>query len=80
MQMQKQSWRDRTQPWIGFAFCAFLSVTTLGVLIAERFQASALIPFLSGLPMCFFFAAVPLILMRKEIAELRGRLDKIEGR
>jgi hypothetical protein len=77
--MQKQSWRERAQPWAAASFCAFLSVITVVENLALR-ENTGINPFLCALPMCFVFAAYPMILMRTEIRELRSRLEKAEGR
>jgi hypothetical protein len=77
--MQKQSWRERAQPWAAAGFCALMSVMTVVANLALRAN-TVMNPFLCALPMCFVFAAYPVILMRGEIRELRSRLEKAEGR
>jgi|HubBroStandDraft_6_1064221.scaffolds.fasta_scaffold3651512_1 hypothetical protein len=77
MGMQKQSWRERTQPWVAAGFCAFVSLITVAVNLS-RLESTGMNPFLCALPMCFVFVAYPMILMRKEIEELRSRLDEVQ--
>jgi hypothetical protein len=77
MGMQQQSWRERAQPWVAAGFCAFLSLMTVAVNLS-RLESTGMNPFLCALPMCFVFVAYPMILMRKQIEDLRSRLEKAE--
>jgi hypothetical protein len=79
--MQAPPWRDRLLPWLPAAFAASLSVITLPIMVGARDISaynSALIPFLSFLPMCFFFNAVAIVALRQRINELQRRLDERE--
>jgi hypothetical protein len=68
--IEKNSWRDSLQPWLPAVFCAFLCFSVRETMVA----------FWSFLPMCFVFATLPMTSMRREIAELRSRLEKVERR
>jgi hypothetical protein len=75
--MQKQSWRERAQPWLAAGFCALVSLMTVAINL-WKLESTGMNPFLCFLPMCFVFVAYPIVLMRKEIEELRSRLDKAD--
>jgi hypothetical protein len=62
--------KTSVQLFIPAVFCAFISLMALFVGDVARPA------FFAFLPMCFFFAAVPLIAMNKRIAELEERLKQ----
>jgi len=68
--MEKNSWRDSLQPWLPAVFCAGLCYSVRETMVA----------FWAFLPMCFVFMAIPVVSMRREIVELRKRLDIAELR
>ena len=58
--------------YIPFIFCAFISVMAL-------FTGDGSKPaFFAFLPMCFFFAAMPLIAMNKRLAALEESLKQTD--
>jgi len=68
----------RIQVWIPFAFCSFvilldLLVDLLG--LAWGLGQPSSFPVLASLPICFFFTAVPMIRMHKQIERLKSELQ-----
>jgi hypothetical protein len=65
-------------------FCGCLSITTvvadlgLSFLTWQPDQIGILIPFLSFLPVCFYFLGLSLTKQQKEIDALRGELDSLK--
>jgi hypothetical protein len=74
---RNQAWQERCSPWVAAAFAACLSLMTL-VIANERNQVGSLGAFLSFLPMCFYFSALPIVSLRKQVQELQRRLDAYE--
>jgi hypothetical protein len=64
-------------PWVAFVFCSILSVMTLCVAVL-RSDIGGFIPFLSFLPMCFFFSAACIVDLQKQVRNLQCRLDEHE--
>lgn len=65
-------------PWLAALFCAFLaSMPLFGrfVYAGDWWQPA----FYAFLPMCFFYAGTVQKEANREIDELRGRLDALEG-
>jgi len=61
------------QPFIPVVFCAFISMMAL-------FMGDTAKPaFFAFLPMCFLFAALPLIAMNKRLADLEEKLKQANG-
>lgn len=69
----KTNWK--ILPWVPAAFCAFLCFISLASALAGGFWKP---PFFSFLPMCFFFVGTAMMQMRREILELRQKLDALE--
>jgi ACR3 family arsenite efflux pump ArsB len=77
--------RNSILPWIPFAFCAFLSViaVSLNVVVLFISQAkygmdSGFVVFACFLPMTFFFVAVAVSQIRKELKSMSDRIDQLE--
>ncbi|MGB0153369.1 MAG: hypothetical protein ACPGFB_04995 [Verrucomicrobiales bacterium] len=74
--------RDKIGPWMPAVFCAVLAViVTIGNLWAASAGGSdnaVTLVFLLFLPMCFYFIGGYLVKLKKEIAELRERLDAVD--
>lgn len=65
--------------WAPFAFCALISSVALYAsrsLNAEWWMG----PFLSFLPMCFFFVGSATWQMQKEVRELRKQVAELQGK
>ena len=65
-------------PWIPAVFCTFLSLMALMAAVISHLLVG-MIPFLSFLPMCFFFVGSYTSLMQNEIDDLRREVDVLKG-
>jgi hypothetical protein len=74
-EMRKEDMKAKTtvQLFIPAAFCAFISVMVL--FIGNNAKSA----FFAFLPMCFFFAAMPLIAMNKRLTDLEEKLKQANG-
>ena len=62
------------QMFIPAVFCALISVTALSM------GDNARPAFYAFLPMCFFFAAMPLVTMDRRIRDLEDKLEQANGK
>jgi len=78
--------KEKAAPWVPIGFCAFLSFLSLITLVGQLFliptNASSswgwAIPFVSFMPMCFFWVGATTSHMQSEIQDLRKQVAELQ--
>lgn len=66
--------------WVPFGFCVFLCGLVMFVLVTTGKIDTAYPAFFCFLPMTFFFVAVAVSQIRKELKHMSDRIDQLEKR
>ena len=78
MKEERFGFRKVTLPWVPFVFCAFLSGMVMVMLKLTGHMEWAFPAFFCFLPMTFFFVAVALVDLRKDLKHLSDRIQQLE--
>lgn len=65
-------------PWLPFGFCVFLCGLVMFILVTTGKIETAYPAFFCFLPMTFFFVAVAVTQIRKELKRMSDRISQLE--
>jgi hypothetical protein len=80
MNAETPSFKETIGPWVPFGFCVFLCGLVMFILVTTGKIEAAYPAFFCFLPMTFFFVAVAVVQIGKELKRLSDRIDQLEKR
>jgi len=78
MNNEVSAFKKTISPWVPFAFCVFLCGLVMFTLKKTGRIETAYPAFFCFLPMTFFFVAVAMSQIMKELKRLSDRIDRLE--